>query len=184
MDYQKTPWTCPRAFVLSFFVRYKNFWCSCFANAMVDLCTVRASVIAWGMLSLICSMTFTQWAPSIPVSTLFKGFIMLLFVIVWTFPVKRERSKNRVSEAVAWTQMAVAWTLISLLRIAFLTIEEHQSYCSHLFWFVYLYIHTYIYKIFIYYNRILNMSMSLGVLFLKQIPSKVSSHFQLLTFRG
>jgi len=31
-----------------------------------------------------------------------------------------------VSEAVAWTQMAVAWTLIALLRIAFLTAEEYQ----------------------------------------------------------
>lgn len=51
--------------------------------------------------------------------------------------VKRKRSKNRVSEAVAWTQMAVAWTLIALLRTAFLTAEEYQPYDSHLFWFIF-----------------------------------------------
>lgn len=36
-------------------------------------------------------------------------------------------------EAVTWTQMAVTWTLIALLRTAFLTAGEYQPCDFHLF---------------------------------------------------
>lgn len=65
---------------------------------MVEVSTVRARITAWGMFSLICSVTFTLRASSSPMPTFSREFTMFLFVIVWTFPVTSEEEVKEQNE--------------------------------------------------------------------------------------
>lgn len=137
MYYQEAARTCPQAFVLSFIAGYKI------------LCPT-VLLMPWLMLALwepallpeVCLVSYAPW-PSLyelhpHQCQHFSGYLQCSYLSLFEHfqSFKRKRSKHRVSKAVAWTQMAVAWTLIAHLRIAFLIAEEYQRYDSHLFWFI------------------------------------------------